>query len=97
MSRKKEDMANEKLIRDTHEEFSSMSMDMTKENAKVILEKLHLLIMKICPQLNDEERDYFRNRFEELNDALGFEEGAFRKVYYAVVSQVSWKLKAMLK
>ena len=89
-------MEHEKLIKDTYDEFSSMSMDMTKDNAKEILEKLHLLIMKICPQLNEEECDYFRNRFEELNDALSYEEEAFKKVYYEVVSQVSWKLKAML-
>jgi len=90
-------MENEKLIRDTLEEFSSISMDRTKDNAKVILEKLHLLIMELCPQLNKEECDYFRNRFEELNDALSFEQGAFRKVYFDVVSQISLKLKAMLK
>ena len=58
-------MENEKFIKDTYEEFSSMSMHMTKENAKDVLEKLHLLIMEICPQLNEMECDYFINRFEE--------------------------------
>lgn len=90
-------MEHEKLIKETYDEFSSVREDMTKDNAKVILEKLHLLIMEICSQLNKEECDYFRNRFEKLNDALNYDEVAFRKVNFAVIIQVSSKLKMMLK
>lgn len=88
-------MEHEKLIKDTYEELSSLSMKRTKENAVIVLKITDQIILEICPTLSEGENYYFINRYEQLSKAMKYKDEAFKKVYYSVVTEICSKLKVL--
>lgn len=86
-------MINKENILKAYDELCTLITNPSIENADKVLLIIHNQIMDLCSELTEDECLYLKVRYEELLYAKSYSEGAFKKVYYSVISETCSKLK----